>query len=114
MAEPPMPHRATPVGSAGGMAGNVPKNAPASRARAFSYPSRSWRGSPATSANMPETSISAASAGPRSVTPPRQPSRITESTRSRFSSMSARESAPRLSRSRGSVLDGRTLKCHCA
>ena len=45
---------------------------------------------------------------------PPQPSRITESTRSRFSSMSARESAPRLSRTSGSVLDGRTLKCHCA
>ncbi len=36
---------------------------------------------------------------------------ITESTRSRFSSMSSRVSAPRLRRSRGSVLEGRTLKC---
>ena len=31
-----MPHTATPLGSAGGMPGKVPKNAPASRPRAAS------------------------------------------------------------------------------
>ena len=66
MAEPPMPHTTSPSGSAGGIAGNVPKNAPARAARAWSYPSRSCRGRPATSASMPAWSISSARAGPRS------------------------------------------------
>ena len=44
--------------------------------------------------------------------PRRQASLITESTRSRFSSISAWLSAPRLRRTSASVLEGRTLKCH--
>ncbi len=34
MAEPPIPQTASPSGSAGGIAGKVPKKAPASRSRA--------------------------------------------------------------------------------
>ena len=107
-ASKPLAARASPKGS--------------SASRAAVHPSDSCSPSPMMASISPAESTAATSSGEKSKPPSpatdsldagvaHAVSLITPSTRSRFSCMSSSLVAPRLRRSSGSVLEGRTLKC---